>query len=577
MKKTIYLILLILGIANIVLAQTVEEKWSYSTNGLIKKSKPAIASDGTIYFGGTTDSLYAIDPVTHDLKWAFQAGDEVESDPLIIGDTIIYFGSRDDNFYAVGTDGTLKWSYLTGGDIRYSSPIAGSDGTIYVGSYDDKLYAFDPLARDTLWTYATGGNITTSAALSADNNTVYIGSDDDKLHAVSTSTGDSTWTFTCGNNVQGTPVVATDGTIYFGSDDKNFYAVNPDGTEKWKFLTGGSVDSKAAMGADGNLYVGVKDGKVYAFDPVAMDTLWTFTTGAFIYNDGTLSDDNQTLFIGSGDHSLYALSTLNGNMKWSYETGHQIFASPTIVDTVIYMASLDGNLYALAEKVVDCIVCNDFDIDLGDDLTIDEGNSVEIGVEPVEGVIYSWNTGESSSKITVSETGEYILTGSNDCESIIDTINIEVCLAFEIDLGEDQEINEGSSVEIGVEPVEGITYSWSSGETTSKITVDAAGDYILTGTSNCESITDTVTVTVITSVDQFSGSQIQVYPNPAAEKLFIKGLEGEFSTEIISISGAIVKQEDNSRELNISDLHSGLYMLRISLEDGVFVKPFTKE
>jgi hypothetical protein len=166
---------------------------------------------------------------------------------------------------------------------------------------------------------------------------------------------------------------------------------------------------------------------------------------------------------------------------------------------------------------------------------------------------------------------------ANNAQHTGNVSTIAECIPFNIDLGADQEIAEGSSVEIGVEPVEGIIYSWSSGETTSKITVDAAGEYILTGTSNCESIIDTVAVTVITSVGLFSESQIQVYPNPVTEKLFIKGLEGEFYTEIISISGAIVRQEDNSHELNISDIHSGLYILRISLKDSVFVKPFTKE
>ena len=35
------------------------------------------------------------------------------------------------------------------------------------------------------------------------------------------------------------PAIDADGTIYFGSEDKKVYAINPDGTKKWEFVTGG--------------------------------------------------------------------------------------------------------------------------------------------------------------------------------------------------------------------------------------------------------------------------------------------------------------------------------------------------
>jgi outer membrane protein assembly factor BamB len=73
------------------------------------------------------------------------------------------------------------------------------------------------------------------------------------------------WSFETGGRVRSSPAIAVDGTIYVGSDDHRFYAINPDGSEKWSFETGGVVMSSPAIANDGTVYVGCSDGKLYAF------------------------------------------------------------------------------------------------------------------------------------------------------------------------------------------------------------------------------------------------------------------------------------------------------------------------
>ncbi len=58
---------------------------------------------------------------------------------------------------------------------------------------------------------------------------------------------DIKWTFQTGAPISSSPVIGIDGTIYFGSQDKHLYALNPDGTLKWKFETGAEVDSTPAI------------------------------------------------------------------------------------------------------------------------------------------------------------------------------------------------------------------------------------------------------------------------------------------------------------------------------------------
>ena len=43
------------------------------------------------------------------------------------------------------------------------------------------------------------------------------------------------------------PVIDGDGTVYVGSADHTFYAINPDGSQKWAVETGEIIDSAAAL------------------------------------------------------------------------------------------------------------------------------------------------------------------------------------------------------------------------------------------------------------------------------------------------------------------------------------------
>ena len=63
------------------------------------------------------------------------------------------------------------------------------------------------------------------------------------------------------------PAIGKDGTVYIGSSDGIFYALNGQtGVKRWEFQTGGGVISSAAIGLENTLFVRSQDGKVYALD-----------------------------------------------------------------------------------------------------------------------------------------------------------------------------------------------------------------------------------------------------------------------------------------------------------------------
>ena len=74
--------------------------------------------------------------------------------------------------------------------------------------------------------------------------------------------GRTKWSFTAQNHVESSPAIGSDGTIYFGSDDGNFYALDSFGNLKWKFPVQNAeiVRSSPAIGADGTIYFGSEGG-----------------------------------------------------------------------------------------------------------------------------------------------------------------------------------------------------------------------------------------------------------------------------------------------------------------------------
>ena len=65
--------------------------------------------------------------------------------------------------------------------------------------------------------------------------------------------------------------IAASGTIYISAGE-NLYAVNSNGTLRWKFANGvpRSIWSSPAIGADGTIYFGSDDGNLYAVGPAAV-------------------------------------------------------------------------------------------------------------------------------------------------------------------------------------------------------------------------------------------------------------------------------------------------------------------
>jgi outer membrane protein assembly factor BamB len=129
--------------------------------------------------------------------------------------------------------------------------------------------------------------------------------------------------------------VVLDGTIYFGSTDGNFYALDiASGYMNWVFKTRGAINSVPFADKE-NVYFGNNVGKVYAVRRKDAEELWSFQTDSTVqstivgYEDTLIfsSDGGTTYFVDREGRDLFTLP----NPVWHYNT-FQVY------DDVVYFA-----------------------------------------------------------------------------------------------------------------------------------------------------------------------------------------------------------------------------------------------
>jgi hypothetical protein len=140
-----------------------------------------------------------------------------------------------------------------------------------------------------------------------------------------------------------------------GSDDKNVYAINPNGTEKWRFNpgTGSDIESSPAFAIDpidGNptVYIGSDDGNVYAINANTGAEKWRRNTGDQVVSSPAVDLDG-TIYVGSDNGNVYAINP-NGSVKWFFPTGGAVRSSPAIgEDGFIRIGSSDNDFYTISQ------------------------------------------------------------------------------------------------------------------------------------------------------------------------------------------------------------------------------------
>ena len=163
------------------------------------------------------------------------------------------------------------------------------------------------------------------------------------------------WTFETGDGIESSPVIGSDGTIYFGSHDGYLYAVNPDGTQKWKFDAGPprydarwdvskAIMATPAIAADGTIYIYSSANYLFAVNPDGTEKWKIYMLWGNDFWSSPIIGDNGTIYIGSAnsqstdgfDAGLHAINP-DGTEKWRFENTCGVTSAAAIGD--------DGTIY----------------------------------------------------------------------------------------------------------------------------------------------------------------------------------------------------------------------------------------
>ncbi len=358
------------------------------------------------------------------LLWSVALGGPNNSGgPAIDNNGTIYIGSTEGIIKAINSDGSVKWTqtYLT------THPAE-----VYINGVPQSLVNAVPdgfdldTMPDSIWfpleTDETGQNFSSaSPALSPDQTQLYLGGPESGLlYAFNTSDGSIDWSFNVhdltavqndtylyGGGFAGSPVVAVDGTIYFGSgdhwgdqwleaqnmgvdikavtkrrfSDRRLYALNPDGTLKWVFeleetdSNRPGIFGSPALASNGLIYVssfngimyalrddGTKATEVYRYENIN-ETLYADTVNGPKYIEWwpspALASDG-TIYMGSNDNYMYAFNP-DLTVKWKYKSSNEIFASAIVgANDEVYFTGEDQNLYAVSAEGKELWVYRDY-------------------------------------------------------------------------------------------------------------------------------------------------------------------------------------------------------------------------
>jgi outer membrane protein assembly factor BamB len=361
----------------------------FSRPGIVRSSPAIDPIEGAIYVGytgGIIGKVYKINLENGSEIWQFTPEDpipvndiNVDSSPALDANGNVYIGSDDNFLYAINKNGNKIWSYPTGDNVESTPAVSESRNTVYVEA-ESTLHAVDkdngnsligwPLALDICSLIIDDDELESSPTIGP-NETVYIGSKDGCFYAVNPDDRNAglpfptarEWIFLIGAEIRSTPVVDdngtpidfTDDTIYVGSNNGKVYAFNPDGTPKgapWPFSTPtGPILSSPAIDTAGNIYVGSDDGHLYKIAPGGTE-IWRFPDPGIIgaVQSSPVIDSDGFIYVGSNDGNIYAINP-DGSEKWNFPTGGPVISSPAISGGIIFVGSNDGNLWAINQFI----------------------------------------------------------------------------------------------------------------------------------------------------------------------------------------------------------------------------------
>ncbi len=150
------------------------------------------------------------------------------------------------------------------------------------------------------------------------------------------------WTYQTGARVFASPIVGHDGTVYVGSLDGQFVALNPDGSLKWRYSAGQKIYPSALI-TGSSIIFGTNQKELVSLS-LQGQPRWKLPLHDAVDASATLGPDGRIYVVANG---AYAVDLL-GRLHWHKPTADHVRTAPVIHPAhLVIIGTTEGTLIAL--------------------------------------------------------------------------------------------------------------------------------------------------------------------------------------------------------------------------------------
>lgn len=257
----------------------------------------------------------------------------------------------------------------------WASPVRVGD-VVLVSTGKGHIDGLSVTSKQKLWRFPNDWAIQENGAkkmlgvygtpVVASNGTVYFGDYNGYLYAFrpsdfSSSSGQKPKAATLkldGPVIGGLAYDSGSGNVYVSSGDSLFRISAKDmdarfenkdaSVQRTRLLKTGKDIWGAPVVQGGVVYVSSLDGSLYAVDANTGETKWRYSTGNAVSTTPTVS--GSTVYIGGFGDKLIAVDASTGTQKWSFTAGDWIWSQPLVDGSRVYFGDFNGDVYALSSS-----------------------------------------------------------------------------------------------------------------------------------------------------------------------------------------------------------------------------------
>lgn len=469
-------------------------------------------------------------------------------------------------------------------DQQPSLALAGPDKSICGSSTN--LTGNIPTVGNGLWTVLSG-----SGVLSAPT------SPTSPLNGVNIGTTVLTWAIsngTCPSSVDtmvvtrtanpNPPTVTGSQAVCFGNTvTLNASSSTPNPSYVWwdapaggNALAGGPTYTSPPLSGPIVVYLEVTDGNTQCSSTrtqynVNVNPLPTPTLGA----DTTFCDSDSLCLNAGAGMSSYA---------WNVGNTNQIFC--TNVTGTYWVDVVDPNGCQGSDTITIMAVASPT-VTLGPDITLCNGDSINIGMASQPGLTYSWNTGPTTSTISVNTSGTYILTATNatGC-SDVDELVVSALQAPVANFTADT--SGCPTITFNDLSTDAVSWSWSFGDGSSSASQSPSYNYqnsgngsynvslIVSSPCGSDTITQSISIDCIVGMNVPPSMAISLYPNPndGLFKIRLDAVDADVDIRVFNELGQQVFVQEGischgscEQVVNLRGTAAGVYFAKIQVGD----------